>query len=207
MDKWQASEWLSFVGIILAAVGIAAAIWAARTWGTRRCKLLVAYTTTGLLPLGATRSDVKLTFHDLPVTDPHLVTLRLKNIGSQDITRDHFDGGEPLKIALNSTLFGLVGSDGSDGAEPSIVVGAIGSQDAVVGFAPCLMPRGTEWVAEFIVSGSAAPKLRGRLVNTDIVEGESTSTQILRELTEVSFSALPWPLASLAAVSFKWGSK
>jgi hypothetical protein len=176
MGNWQLSEIIAFWALVVALVGIPITIWTTRKWGTRRSKLLVAFSSTGLLATQTASDNLKVSFRDLPVGDPHLVSVLVKNTGPNDITRDQFDGGKPLGIALNSILYGAVQIRSSDGISPGLITGGIGDKNAIVGFQPALLPKGTEWVADFIVSGPATPKVVGRLVNTDIVEGESGIT-------------------------------
>lgn len=95
MDKWTNSDWLTFASIVVGGVltigAIAFGIWAARRWGTRRGKLLLAYNVTALMPSGEPHKDLGFTYKGFPLRDPQLVTLRLKNVGPHDITRDHKD--------------------------------------------------------------------------------------------------------------------
>ena len=198
MDKWTTSELLAFwsivVGSVIALVAIGVGIWAARKWGTRRGKLLLAYTVTDLMPAGGRRDGFGFTYRDIPVDDPQLVTLRLRNIGPHDITRDVFDQGGALQVSLDATFMGLLRATSTAGATPLLAMGAIGTKNAEIGFMPGLLPRKAEWTAEFLVEGKASPMVRGRLINTDIDQGESNSMKVLREVARVT---APWPLKPL----------
>lgn len=198
MDKWTASEFLAFWGIVvgsaIALVAIGFSIWAARKWGTRRGKLLLAYTVTDLMPAGGPRDGFGFTYRDIPVEDPQLVTLRLRNIGPHDITRDLFDQGEALQISLNATFMGLLRATSTAGATPRLAMRAIGTENAEIGFKPGLLPRKAEWTAEFLVEGKASPEVRGCLINTDIDQGESNSMKVLREVARLT---APWPFKPL----------
>lgn len=197
MDKWTASDWLAFLGVaipsVIAVAAIGFGIWAARRWGTRRGKVLLSYSVTSLLPSGAPRTDLAVTYREFPVEDAHLVTLRLRNVGPHDITRDHFDLARPLLVGLNSTFMGLLSDASSDGVRTTVTTWAIGTENANIGFGPGLLPKQTEWVAELLVQGTAVPELKGRLINTDIVTGESTSAVVMKELVKMT---TPWPLRS-----------
>lgn len=187
MDKWQTAEWLGFIAIIVAVLFGVAALIANRKFGNRRGRLLVAHTTSRLLASGSLSNYLKVTYRDFDVEDPHLVSLLLKNVGPHDITREQFEGGKFRIELLDSKLYGLVQNESSDGEKPSLIIsGGIGAEDAVVGFQPTLFPKGTEWTVEAIVSGPAKPTVRGRLVNTDIIEGETTSQAVLGALANIS---------------------
>lgn len=200
MDKWTAGEWQAFLGIAIpSAIGLAAIIitvWAARRWGTRRGKVLLSHSVTSLLPTGAPRTDLAVTYRQFPVEDAHLVMLRLRNIGPHDITRDHFDQAKPLLIGLNSTFMGLLSAESKDGVSATVTTWAIGTENATIGFGPGHLPKKKEWVAEFLVQGTAVPELKGRLINTDIVTGETTSVAVVKELVKM---AAPWPLRLLVS--------
>jgi hypothetical protein len=199
MDKWVAGDWLAFLAVaipsVIAVVAISFGIWAARRWGTRRGKVLLSYSVTSLLPSGAPRTDLAVTFAGFPVEDPHLVTLRLRNVGPHDITREHFDLGNPLLVGLNSKFMGLLSSTSSDGVPSKVVTTwAIGTENANIGLGPGLLPKKAEWVVEFLTQGTSVPVAKGRLINTDVVTGESTSRTVMKELVKM---AAPWPLRSV----------
>lgn len=200
MSEWEIGTWLGFASIIVAlAIGVGA-ILAARKWGTRRGKLLVAYSSTGLLVDQTSTDQIKVTFQNLPVEDPHLVSLLIKNIGSRDITREQFDGDSPLIIGLNCTLFGIVQCKSSDGTPPTTVLDLTGPKVDAVGFKPALIPRGTEWTVDCIVSGLPTPRVQGRLVDVDISEGGTKNNLILAGIGEGILGNLPWPLSPIVSI-------
>ncbi|WP_163166002.1 hypothetical protein [Arthrobacter sp. Alg241-R88] len=204
MDKWTSSEWLAFwsivIGGVIAIAAIFFSIWAARRWGNRRGRLLLAYHVTNLMPTGGPREGLGFTYKGMPVNDPQLVTLRLKNVGPHDITRDHFDQNQPLWVGLDATFMGLIRTTSTVGYSPGMAMQAIGTEKAQIGFNPGHLPRKAEWMAEFLVEGTAVPSLRGLLINTDIDEGESGSRKVLREL---ALMTIPWPGRVLAELLFK----
>lgn len=161
----------------LALVGIPTTILAARKWGTRRGKVVVGSISTPLLASGAHRNsdDLKVIFRGNEVQDPHLVRLLLRNVGPHDITPEQFDGGEFVVELVGSTLYGLVRILSSDGVEPDISTHEGTDQIADVSFQPMLLPKGVTWIVEAIVSGPSRPRVRSRLVNTDISEAEPSS--------------------------------
>ncbi|WP_026541656.1 hypothetical protein [Paenarthrobacter nicotinovorans] len=183
MDKWTSGEWLAALAIVVSIVAIGTGIWAARKFGTRRGRLLVAHATTRLLTSDSGVSELKVTFRDFDVQDPHLVSIIVKNIGPNDLTKEQFEGGN-FRIRLqNSKFYGVVKVASSDDDKPSLVTEGIGAQNMVVEFLPTLLPKGTEWTVDAIVSGPAEPQVLGRLVSTDITEGGTTSQAVLRAMT------------------------
>lgn len=149
-----------------------------RAWGTRRGKLLVAYSSTGLLAVKAAADELKVTFNDGPVDNPHLVSIVLKNIGSRDITREQFDG-RPLAIALNCPLYGVVKLESSDGGPTYFDQSEDGDGMGSILIEPSHIPKGTAWGIDCIVSGPANPKVGGRLIEADIVMGEPASSSLI----------------------------
>lgn len=175
------------IAIVVAVVAIFTGIWVTRRFGNRRGRLLVAHNITPLLAPGSAINDLRVTYRDFDVEDPHLVSILLKNIGPNDITRGQFeDGGFRIEL-LHSKLYGLVQNESSDGEKPTLTMSdGIGTDDAVVRFQPTLFPKGTKWTVEAIVSGPAKPTVRGRLVNTDVIDGEATSPAVLGALANIS---------------------
>lgn len=119
LRNWTTSEWLAFLAIIAAIIIGVAAILATRTWGNRRGKVLVAYSSTRLLAVKPAADELKVTFNDAPVNNPHLLSLVLKNIGSRDITREQFDG-RSLSIELNCPYTGSCRSKVATGVQPTL---------------------------------------------------------------------------------------
>jgi len=182
------------VGGVIGIAAICCGIWAARRWGTRRGKLLLAFSVTDLMPSEAPHEDLGFTYKGLPVRDPQLVKLRLKNVGPHDITRDKFDQDKPLFVGLDATFMGLLRTASTSGVAPQMAMGAIGTENAEIGFMPGHLPKGAEWTAELIVEGKSSPHIRGLLIDTDIEEGESSSLKVLRE---VAVLTAPWPFKPL----------
>lgn len=187
MSAWQTSEWLTFWGIVVAVIiGVLAMVITVRVSRRRRGKLLVAHTSTILLTEGVSSSFLKVTYRDIPVQNPHLVTLLVKNIGPDDITSEHFHGGEPLVVSVKGTWYGIIETESTKGTKFSVLTDPIGDKNATVRFPPAHLPKGGEWRLKFIVSGPAIPEISGSLVNVDIVQGETTSSAVLRVLGEAT---------------------
>lgn len=160
--------WLALGALIVAVVAIPITMWTTRRWGTRRRRLLFARESTPLIPTApaGAGSLLKVTFRDLPVEEPHLVTLSLDNVGPVDVASGHFDAGRPVEIKLGCTLYGVVSS-----THPRHTISpAVGTSDAIIGFPPMLLKRGERWAVEVVVSGTPNPNLVSSLIDTDIEE-------------------------------------
>lgn len=185
---WLADNWLPLGALLVAVCGIPIAILATRKWGNRRAKLQVLTESTGLLAAGPSAGfsvsrHLEVTYKRVPVDNPHLVTLRIRNIGPKDITRDNFDGARPLIFDIGNTFYGFVSISSNDATKP-IVNTAVADQidNSVLTVMPAHIPRGTEWVVKYMASGRALPKRLGTLIDTDIVDGETTGRIFFRIL-------------------------
>ena len=88
------TEWLAVAAIVVAIlVGIATVI-VTRRAGNRRRRLVFACDVAPLLPPGHEEGPLQVTYRDLPVEDPHLVTVRFRNVGTLDVASEHFDGAK-----------------------------------------------------------------------------------------------------------------
>lgn len=103
----SAGIWIAIAGVIVGAIGIGATVLAARRWGNRRRKILFAWEQVPLLAAGADHGLLEVTYRDIPVENPHLVTVRVANVGASDVASDHFDAGLPLIVHLNCTMYGV----------------------------------------------------------------------------------------------------
>lgn len=207
MEHWNTGEWLGLIAIVVAAILGVAGLFAMRAWGTRRGKLLVTYSSTGLLAVKAAADKLKVTFDDNPVDDPHLVSVLLKNIGPRDITREHFDG-RSLVINLNCPLHGVLRLESSDGGWTSFNVDMDDAGLGIILIEPTHIPKGTELVIDCIVSGPANPEVGGRLVEADIVEGDPASSAVIQALSAAAVEgvvmSMPWPVRILAELFSTW---
>jgi hypothetical protein len=179
----NAGYWIGLAGIILGVIGIVVTIAAARRWGNRRRKLLFSFESAPLLPPGPNNGLLEITYHGFPVEDPHLVTVRLQNIGPLDIPSGQFDAESPLTINLNCKMFGVT----SNRSGARVVAPAIGG-DGFLQIGPQMLHRGEEWVVEAVVQGDAEPTLDSPLIDTDIVEGPSMLEQVAEQLAGITLT-------------------
>jgi hypothetical protein len=180
--------WIALAAVVVAIIGIAATVFAARRWGNRRRRILFSCEAAPLLPIADENHLLEVTYRDFPVKDPHLVTVRIANIGSSDIASQHFDAGRSLIVDLNCTMFGVTST-----SQPRYTVsGAIGSE-GVLELRPLLLHRGEEWVVEAVVSGEVNAVLDCPLIDTDVVEGAPALKQLAQQLAEIAVSvSLPF---------------
>ena len=158
---------LTIAAIAVALLAIIVGVWAVRRWGVRRRRVFYALTSSPLIPaLSALPSDdLKVTFKDLEVKDPHIVLIAIENIGPLDVTSNDFDDNRPITFDLNCKFFGLVES-----THPNFTsVPSIGS-NTLIKIRPLLLRRGEVLSVAAIVSG--APNLQADLPlqNTDLLD-------------------------------------
>jgi len=182
MKNWSAAEWLALAALVVAVVAIPLTLWATRQWGERRARLLFTYRSVPLLPRGDIQV-LKVTYRDFEVPSPHLVTLRVRNVGPKDVASSHFDQSRPLRIDLKAKFYGLV--DASPVNERgAIEMDAIGTDDGHVSFKPALLRRNQEWTAEVLVSGDSQPELTSSLIDTDVVVADADSPTAVEEFAQ-----------------------
>lgn len=93
VDQINSSQWWTIAGLVIAIIAIAAAVWAARQWGTRRTLLQVDYRLRPLYPIHLkTDRGVEVIKPNPPIQFD--IELRLTNRGPQDILPEHFSGHE-----------------------------------------------------------------------------------------------------------------
>lgn len=107
-----------------------------------------------------------VTFVDIPVPDPHLVSFELRNIGPRDIPSTAFDASQPLMVHFPGAFYGITRSSGG------IIGAAVGERPpkAIVRIPPHLMKRGDSLSFTAVVSGGGPPRVESPLVDTDIVQ-------------------------------------
>lgn len=168
---------LSIAGIIVAVVAIFAGIWAVRHWGVRRRRVLLTCTSTRLIPnLPLRESDtLKVTFRDFPVDNPHLLLLRLQNIGPIDLTSDDFDAKRSIVFTLNCMLYGIIST-----SHPEATASTSLGSDGAIELMPMLLKRKEAWEVTAIVSGNPRLDTDIPLANTDVLDKRSFDAEVAR---------------------------
>ena len=127
-------DWLTVAGIAVALVAILVGVWAVRRWGVRRRRVLFTYASSALIPdLPPVLNDaLKITFHDLPVANPHVLLLEIQNVGPLDVVSDDFDAKRKIAFKLNCTFYGLITT-----SHPQFTTSSAIGSDGVIEISPC----------------------------------------------------------------------
>lgn len=158
------SDTVAIVALIVAVLAIPVTIWATRRWGNRRAVLSYTVEVAPVLPEAEHARGLVVTYRDIPVPDPHLVTLTFVNSGPKDITSDLFDGGKPMTVQLTGTFYGMTASVG----DPVVGMPAVGTESGVLAFRPKLIKRGETWAVSLIVGGAVEIMVDAPLADTDL---------------------------------------
>ncbi|MEV4533992.1 hypothetical protein AB0J82_09190 [Asanoa sp. NPDC049518] len=168
MSGFSTSDRLALVGILVAAAAVVVGLLATRRWGTRRRLIAFDCVSTPLISeahLGALGRDLlKVTYRDVEVVNPHLVHIRIRNIGPSDVASVHFDAETPLTVGLSCRVLGVTTVPGPVPAG----VSSTGAQGEIT-FGPGLLRRNEEWALGVLVEGSPRPEMMSSLIDTDIV--------------------------------------
>lgn len=147
------SAWIGWAALVVAVVAIPVTVWATRKWGNRNARLDLSVTAAAILPNGVKPGPLAVTYRDLPVDDPHLVTVALTNAGPRDLTSAHFDGAKPFVIRSDRMFYGVTESAGNPQIS-SPGVGAAGAEATV-----CLRPA----LPNAVRVGPSLPSWMGQL--------------------------------------------
>jgi hypothetical protein len=158
-------EWLAVGALIVATVGIPITVWATRRWGTRRRSVEFSHRSVPIIPKvpAEAKKLLQVTYRDLPVHNPHLLTVSLGNSGPVDIASDHFDAGKPLIVRLNCKMYGIIST-----THPQATVSTALGSEGILSLEPILLKRGEKWTVEAVVSGVPKPELTSPLIDTDV---------------------------------------
>lgn len=174
---------VAIVALVVAVLGIPAAILATRQWGNRRARVDLYLRTTPLLPEGASPGLLQLSYRDLLVDNPHLVEVSLINVGPKDIPSVLFDSGKPITVRFDQTFYGVIGVAG--GAK--LLLPALGAEAGTpVEVRPSLLKRGESWTFTAVLSGAAKATVEAPLVDTDLRVLDTSGAPV----TKVRISAL-----------------
>jgi hypothetical protein len=173
----DAATGLGIAALAVAIIAIPITVLATRQWGSRRARLEVVVGATPLLPAEARPGLLAVTYRDIPVNNPHLVTVSLHNSGPRDIATETFDGQRPITVRFDQTFYGLTAVHGGIKAI-SPAIGAR-SDDALVYVTPGLLKRGMSWAFSAVTTGPVRVSVDVPLIDTDVreapVEGEARS--------------------------------
>ena len=184
------ADTLTILAIIVAVIAIPVGVWAVRRWGNRRGQVLFAYRSTALMPdLPLPMKEMlKVEFRDLPVKDPHLLSLQLQNVGPRDVASGNFDAARPIRIKMNSPFYGIL----SCSYPRPTIISSPGS-DGVIDIGPMLLKRGEVWHFSAIVSGKPEVGADIPLVDVDVLDRRTFDAKLARSSLR-SFVRLISPL-------------
>ncbi|MFJ5992630.1 hypothetical protein [Lentzea sp. NPDC092896] len=177
MTDWSRSDLIATFSSIAAVIAIIVTIIVTRRWGTRRAKLLFQYKFTSLLPVENDRYNLKVVYKEQSIDNPHLVTLRLANVGPKDVSSGNFDAGQSIRIDFECPIYGSLGWNGHKNIFKVYGVGSVSAhlRDTVscVEIAPTLLKVGETWEVELLVSGDRDPNAEFPLIDTDIINQDA----------------------------------
>lgn len=160
------ATFVPWAALAVAVIAIPVTIWATRRWGNRRGRISVSISATALIPEGSGRLEV--TYRDIPVHSPHLVTISLRNSGPKDISSSMFDSGKPTVVSFDTTFYGVTSVHGG----VKLTSSAIGTTppDSTIGIKPGLLRRRSEWSFSAVVTGPVVVSIDSTIIDTDLIE-------------------------------------
>lgn len=162
----DAGTWLGLAALVVAILAIPATILATRHWGNRRARLDVEIDAIPLLPEGVGPGLLEVTYRDIPVSAPHLVTVMLRNSGPRDLASGMFDNGRSITLKFDQTFYGLTAVNGGvQTISPGIGARA---DEAVVRVKPALLKRGSSWSFSAVTTGPVEVDVDAPLIDTDV---------------------------------------
>lgn len=190
--------WIGGAALVAAIIGIPTTVFATRQWGSRRARLDILVEATSLLPEHADPGLLEVTFGDIPVEEPHLVTVTFRNSGPRDLSSETFDGGRSIAVAFDQTFYGLTSVlGGISTVEPPI---GSGPERARVDVEPGLLKRGEAWGFSAVTTGPVQVTIDAPLIDTDVrrvapVGGDRPNTTIRLSVMGIT-AELPLPRRS-----------
>ncbi|MBD2764458.1 hypothetical protein IEE91_04445 [Kocuria sp. cx-455] len=170
-------------------MAIPTTIFATRQWGTRRAHLAVEVYANPLLPVDARSGLLEVTYRDIPVEEPHLVSVTLRNVGPRDVATKMFDGGRSITVKFDHTFYGITATQG----DFEITSPGIGAKEgAIVSMSPGLLKRGESWSFSAVTSGPVDVTVDTPLIDTDVraVErAEDSSSMITLKVSAFGVTA------------------
>lgn len=152
------------MALLVAILAIPTTIFATRQWGTRRARLEVEVNATPLLPEDARPGLLEVMYRDIPVKEPYLVSVTLRNSGPRDVATKMFDGGRSITAKFDQTFYGLTATQG--GIE--VTSPGIGAEAAIVAVRPGLLKRGESSSFSAVTSGPVDVAVDAPLIDTDV---------------------------------------
>lgn len=160
----DSGTWIGLAALLVAILAIPTTIFATRQWGNRRARLEVEVSATPLLPAAARPGLLEVTYREIPVKEPYLVSVTLRNSGPRDVATKMFDGERSITAKFDQTFYGLTATQGGiEVASPGI-----GAEAAIVAVRPGLLKRGESWSFSAVTSGPVDVAVDAPLIDTDV---------------------------------------
>jgi hypothetical protein len=167
----------------LSALGafIAVAVAIIVFWLSNRRRVLLYSTpvVTSLLSTPAphmAEGDIHVMFKGQPLTDPHLVTLRVESKSRKDISNRDFNADKPLVIRLGTSFAASV-------SEPTKVpVDKLSIENSDISIGPCLIRRGPVVQLQFVTEGPPHTSYKSELIDIDVRPDNEGYQQLRRRL-------------------------
>lgn len=170
-------------------LAIPATVLATRRWGNRRARLDVEIDATPILPEGTRPGLLEVTYRDIPVSEPQLVSVTLRNSGPRDLASGMFDSGRSIVVEFNQTFYGLTAIQGGIEVR-SPAIGAVAG--AAVSVLPGLLKRGESWSFSAVTTGPVEVTVDAPLIDTDVrtvVPVEESRTAITLRVSAFGITA------------------
>ena len=152
-------------GAIIAVIATAVTIilW----WLSNRRRVLLYSTpvVTSLLSAHATdmaEGDIHVMFKGQPLTDPHLVTLRVESRSRKDIANRDFNADKPLVIQLGTSFAAPVSES------TKVLVDKLGIENSDISIGPCLIRKGLVVLLQFVTEGPPKTLDKNPLIDINV---------------------------------------
>lgn len=151
---------LAVIAILLAVVSV---YYARRALFPPKRRLSYCVESSSPLVQGAGHlaGAIEVSREGVPLSDPHVVVLWLKNTGRHAIASEHFDQGRPVELDLSAQIVDLVTAGGS--AQASCAV-----HGAVIAYGPELLSKGQKVTFTALVDGAPDFSLRQHLIDVEV---------------------------------------
>ncbi|MGP5610030.1 hypothetical protein ACTXON_03915 [Brachybacterium alimentarium] len=190
--------WLGLAALVVAIIAIPATVLATRYWGNRRARLDVEIDAIPLLPEGMRPGLLEVTYRDIAVSAPHLVTVTFRNSGPRDLASDMFDNGRSIAVRFDQTFYGLTAVNG--GVQTNSPAVGARADEAIVFVRPALLKRGSSWSFSAVTTGPVEVNVDAPLIDTDVratAPANDGGTEITLRLSALGMTA---------EVPLRWGS-
>jgi hypothetical protein len=181
-----ATLWAAVGGVAaVLALAVTIILW----WLSNRRRVLLYSTPVVTSLLSAHAADVadggiQVTFKGQPLTDPHLVTLRVESKSGKDIANGDFNADKPLVIQLGTSFAAPV-------SEPTkVLVDKLSIENSNISIGPCLIRKGLVALLQFVTEGPPHTSDKNPLIDIAVRADNDGKyrRQLRREFVRTLFS-------------------